>query len=425
MDKIEICGGKKLYGTLSISSSKNAILPILAGSILCNGKVVLKNIPEFEDIKNMCNILQTLGADITKKNGTLELNCKNICNFELPECQTKLLRSSIFCLGPMLARLKKAKISYPGGCAIGARPIDLHIEGLKILGVKIDEQDSFLMCDGENMKANDIHLRFASVGATENLMMACCCAKGISHIFNPAREPEIVDLQNFLNSMGAKISGAGTKRITIKGSEDFCSTIYTPIPDRIITGTFLTAVAMTGGKVTLKNTKAEHLKSLIQKIENKCCKIQVDSDKIIVQGDGCPKSFGHIQTKPYPGFPTDLQSQMVALACVCKGKSCVTENLFETRFKHVPQLQKMGADITVDGKVATINGGFLHGAQVTATDLRSGACLVCAGLAANGKTTVSDVHHIDRGYQKIEQDFASLGADIKRIKIEEESDNNI
>ena len=424
MDKIEICGGKKLFGTLSISSSKNAILPILAGSILCNGEVVLNNIPEFDDIKNMCNILQTLGADISMHSGTLKLKCKNICNFELPECQTKLLRSSIFCLGPMLARYKKTKIAFPGGCAIGKRPIDIHIDGLKVLGVKIDVQDSFLVCDGQNMKANDIYLRFASVGATENLMMACCCAKGTSHIFNPAKEPEIVDLQNFLNGMGAKISGAGTKCITIKGSEGFYSTSYTPIPDRIITGTFLTAVAMTGGKVTLKNTKAEHLKSLIQKIENKCCKIQVDSDKIIVQGDGCPKSFGNIQTKPYPGFPTDLQSQMVALACVCKGKSSVTENLFETRFKHVPELQKMGADITLDGKVAKINGGFLHGAKVKATDLRSGACLVCAGLVANGNTIVSDIHHIDRGYQKIEQDFASLGADIKRIKIEEKSDNN-
>ena len=360
MDKIEICGGKKLYGTLTISSSKNAILPILAGSILCNGKVVLKNIPEFADIKNMCSILQTLGVCITKKNDTLKLQCKDIENYELPERQTKLLRSSIFCLGPMLARLKKAKIAFPGGCAIGARPIDLHIDGLKTLGVRIDEQDSFLTCDGQNMKANDIYLRFASVGATENLMMACCCVNGTSHIFNPAREPEIVDLQNFLNGMGAKISGAGTKRITINGSEGFCSTTYTPIPDRIIAGTFLTAVAMTGGKVTLKNAKAEHLKSLIQKIENKCCKIQVDSDKIIVQGDGRPKSFGSVHTKPYPGFPTDLQSQMVALACVCKATIALPLIFLPKTSPFATSVAPVTVLVISNNLSATVNGVLLN-----------------------------------------------------------------
>lgn len=423
MDKILINGGRKLYGSLDIPGAKNAFLPILAASILCNGEVLLNNVPNFQDITNMCSILQTLGVKVSKQNKNLYLDCKHITNYELPEAQTKLLRSSIFCLGPMLCRLKMAKVAYPGGCAIGSRPIDLHIKGLKKLGVKIKEKDDFLICDGTKMIANDIHLNFASVGATENIMMACCKAKGVSHIFNPAKEPEIVDLQNFLNKMGAKVSGAGSDIITIEGVDEFDSIVYTPIPDRIITGTYIIAVAMTGGKIELNNVKCEHLQSLIKKLQNNCCQIKCYSDKMVIEADGNPKSFGKIQTEPYPGFPTDLQAQMTALACVSKGKSEIVENLFETRFQHIPNLQKMGANIVVQGNKAIIEGTILNGAQVNATDLRSGACLISAGLKADGITVVSDVHHIDRGYESIEQDFAKLGADIKRIKIEEKIDN--
>lgn len=423
MEKIQIIGGKKLFGTLCMPSSKNAILPILAGSILCKEKVILNNIPKFEDIKNMCNILKTLGVKVSKNDLQYTLDCDDIWQTELPENKTKLLRSSIFCLGPLLARTKKAKIAYPGGCSIGARPIDIHIEGLKSLGVKINEENDFLLCDGTCMKANDITLRFASVGATENLMMACCGAKGVSHIYNPAKEPEIVDLQDFLNSMGAEICGAGTDCIMIKGTDELLNkTTYMPISDRIITGTYIVAVAMTGGKVILKNTNAYFLKSLIKKIQNKCCKIDIESDKIIVESNGYPKTFGTVSTSPYPGFPTDMQSQMTALACVCRGKSTIIENLFETRFKHVGQLQKMGANIVINGNCAVVQGGKLKGADVVATDLRSGACLVCAGLVAEGETTVRDIFHIDRGYQNIENDFACLGANIRRIKIEEKDD---
>lgn len=423
MEILEIHGGKNLFGNVTVPSSKNATLPILAGCILCNKSVTLQNIAAFDDIVNMCNILQTLGVKIHKNKSDLILDCSDIFVSELPPSQTKLLRSSIFCLGPMIGRLRRAKIAYPGGCAIGSRPIDIHLEGLKALGVKIDEQENFLVCDGAKLKPNDINLRFASVGATENLMMACAYINGTSRIFNAAKEPEIVDLQNFLNKMGASIKGAGTNIITIKGNENLGDAVFEPIPDRIIAGTYLTAVAMTGGKITIENVNFKHLKSLIKKIDNKCCKIVCKGDKIVVESDGMPEAFGHIQTAPYPGFPTDLQSQMVSLASVCKGKSVVSERIFETRFKHVPQLQKMGANIRVFDNTAFVDGSKLYGANVEAADLRSGAALVCAGLVAKGVTTVGNVKFIDRGYNSIEKVFASLGADIKRIKIEEESNN--
>ena len=419
MDKILINGGKKLFGSVRVSSAKNAYLPILAGSILCSGEVVLNNYPKFDDIDIMCEILSSIGIKKKTSQTSLLLDCRSITGHEIPEYQTKLIRSSIFSLGSILGRVKKAKVAYPGGCAIGARPIDLHIKGLRSLNVKILEEDNYLICDGSNMKCADIYLDFPSVGATENVMMAATTLKGISRIINPAKEPEIVDLQNFLNAMGAKVSGAGTNEIVIKGVETLSSVNYTPIPDRIITGTMIIACAMTGGKITIENAKAEHVQSLINKIDKYCCNIKCDNDKIIVQADGKPKSFGTVNTEPYPGFPTDLQAQLSALACVCKGESKIVENLFETRFKHIPELVKMGGKIEIDGKQANIKGvKRLHGAIVKSSDLRGGACLVLAGLTAKGQTIVEDVQHIDRGYEHIEDVFKNLGADIKRIKDE-------
>lgn len=419
MDKILINGGKKLFGLTRVSSAKNAYLPILAGSILCDGKVVLNNYPKFDDIDTMCEILSNIGIKKKVSNDSLILDCRCINGYEIPEYQTKLIRSSIFSLGSILGRVRKAKVAYPGVCAIGARPIDLHIKGLRSLNVKILEEDNYLICDGSNMKPADIYLDFPSVGATENVMMASTTLKGISRIFNPAKEPEIVDLQNFLNAMGAKITGAGTNEIVIEGVQNLSSVNYTPIPDRIITGTMIIACAMTGGKITIENAKAEHVQSLINKIDKYCCNIECDNDKITVQANGKPKSFGTVNTEPYPGFPTDLQAQLSALACICEGESKIVENLFETRFKHIPELVKMGAEIEIEGKQAKINGvKRLHGATVKSSDLRGGACLVLAGLSAKGQTIVEDVHHIDRGYEHIENIFKNLGADIKRIKDE-------
>ena len=424
MDKIVVNGGRKLYGSLNICGAKNSFLPILAGCILCDGIVKLKNVPKFKDIINMCYILESIGAKIKKQNNDLIINCSDINNWELPYDLTKLLRSSIFCLGALLARFKKAKVTFPGGCAIGARPIDLHISGLKRLGIKIQEQDDFLICETTKVIGNDIHLNFPSVGATENLMLASCRADGITHIYNCAKEPEIVDLQNFLNELGFKICGAGTETITIVGTKSKTKSIeYTPIADRMIAGTHIITVAMTGGEVELINANQNHLKILLKKIQNNCCKTFCFSDKIVVQADGNPKSFGKIETAPYPQFPTDLQSQMVALASVCKGTSVIVENVFENRFKHVAELVKMGADITLKDNQIVVKGKNLIGNNVYATDLRSGACLISAGLVANGTTVINDVFHIDRGYDNIEKDYSLLGADIKRIKFEEKNNN--
>lgn len=419
MEKLVINGGKKLYGNLKVNSAKNAFLPILAACILCDNQVCLKNVPNFDDIKNMCKILQNLGAKIHKEQDNIIIDCQNIDGWELPESLTKLIRSSVFCLGSIVARNKKAKIAFPGGCAIGARPIDLHIKGLKQLGINIQEKDDYIYCETNKITANDIYLDIASVGATENLMLACCRADGVSHIYNCAKEPEIVDLQNFLNQLGFNVCGAGTDTITVVGTQNKTNSIeYCPISDRIIAGTYIIATAMTGGEIELSNINIQHIKILLEKIENNCCKTISFSDKIVVKAEGNPKSFGFIQTLPYPEFPTDLQAQMTALACVCKGNSLIVENMFETRFKHVEQLKKMGANITVDGKIAKIVGGTLKPNTVHATDLRCGACLVSAGLVALGQTTIYDIHHIDRGYANIEKEFSQLGADIKRIKIE-------
>jgi UDP-N-acetylglucosamine 1-carboxyvinyltransferase len=416
VDKFVINGGKKLFGNCKVSSAKNAYLPILAGAILCEEQVVLHNYPHFEDIEIMCQILNSIGIQSTTQNNSLHLDCSNANGWEIPEHQTKLIRSSIFSLGSVLGRFKKAKVAYPGGCAIGARPIDLHIKGLRALNVDILEQDGFLICDGSNMKAGEVELDFPSVGATENVMLAATKTPGTSKIYNSAREPEIVDLQNFLNKMGARISGAGTRVITIEGVEKLHGVEYTPIPDRIITGTLMVACCMTGGKITLEGVRPAHVRSLIKKLNKTGCNVTVEHDKITVQSDGKPIAFGHVQTKPYPGFPTDLQPQLVAFACVAKGTSYVTENLFETRFKHIPELVKMGANIQINGKTAVITGvDQLNGAQVHSADLRGGASLVLAGLFANGQTVVHGVHHIDRGYENLENILSSLGADIKRV----------
>ena len=420
MEKLRIFGGERLYGKIDISASKNAYLPILAASILSEGKVILHNNPHFSDIYNMCSILCDLGSKIEYVGSDIIVDNSNLNNHFISQEKAGLLRSSIFSLGPILGRMKKAKIAYPGGCEIGARPIDIHLKGLEALNVKICERHGFIVCDGIDMRSNELHLDFPSVGATENIMMASVFIKGTTTIHNVAMEPEIVDLQNFLNKLGAKVSGAGTEKIVVEGVEklnDF--TEYTPIPDRIIAGTYLLAGCSCGGEIELKNVNKDHIGVLISKLQNSNCKFYFENDKILLTSKGRMKSINKIETMPYPGFPTDLQSQLMSALTTSKGTSVVVENVFENRFMSVPELTKMGAKITTKGNVAVIHGvEELYGANVVAHDLRGGAGLVLAGLKAQGYTTVDNIQLIDRGYFRIEDDLTRLGAKIKRIKCE-------
>lgn len=416
MEKFVITGGNFLRGEISLSSAKNSFLPILAGTILSEEEIILKNCPNYIDILNMTEILKSLGADVKNDGDNLIVNQKFVDKNFIPSNLTERLRSSIFTLGALLGRFREAKVAYPGGCDIGLRPIDLHLKGLRDLGVKITETHGFINCDAKNLKGGTVYLDFPSVGATENLMMAGVLSKGKTTILNPAKEPEIVDLQNFLNTLGAKISGAGTNTIVVEGVKKLHGGVFTPIPDRILGGTILIACAMTGGKVVLKNCVPEHLFSLLIKLKKSGCKVKVFDDLISFESFGRPKSVGFLKTAPYPGFPTDLQSQMFALQTISKGNSVVEEKLFETRFGFVPELVKMGAKVKVSGQTALINGvKSLQGADVFAGDLRGGAALVLAGLVAEGYTTVHNVFHIDRGYDHFENTLATLGANIKRI----------
>lgn len=417
MSKLIINGGNKLNGELEISSSKNAYLPIIAGCILAGGEVVLHRYPDYTDTDNMCNILTHLGARTKKQDDCLVVNCENLSHYDIPTELAVVVRSSIFALGAIVSRFRKAKVAYPGGCEIGARPIDIHLSGLRQLGVKIVERHGYIYCDGKDMHSANIVLDFPSVGATENLMMASVLVKGETVLYNCAKEPEIVDLQNFLNTLGAKISGAGTDKIVIEGVKKLHGGEYTPIRDRIIAGTYMIACAMCGGDVTLKGVNPAFLHSLISKIDKYACQITCDYDKIRVQSSGKSVALGKVETAVYPGFPTDLQAQILALQTISSGSCMIVENLFESRFKHVPELIKMGASIHVKDRIALVKGvDKLFGADVMATDLRGSASLVLAGLVAEGYTTLSSTKYIDRGYEHIERELSLLGGDIKRVE---------
>lgn len=417
IEKYLIHSGHKIDGELSVQSAKNAFLPILAACLISEGEVVLHKVPNIIDVDYMTKIIENLGVKIYINNDDLLVDSKSVNTFEISSALTKEIRSSIFLLGAVLARFKQVKISYPGGCDIGNRPIDLHIKGLKALNVKVTEKYGYIFCDGENMKPNTIHLDFPSVGATENIMMVATKIKGITKIVNPAKEPEIVDLQNFLNAIGCKISGAGTSVIYIEGVDNTYGCEYTPIPDRIATGTYIIAAAMTGGKLLLKNTYPEHIESLISKLRIAGCDISIKDNDIYTKATGRLKSIQNIDTQPYPEFPTDLQSQVMSLQTISDGVSIICENLFENRFKNAAELNKMGADIVIRDRMAIIKGvNKLYGADVQAHDLRGGAALVLAGLVAEGSTTVSDIHHIYRGYENFESNLTLLGLDIKKIE---------
>ncbi len=416
MQRFYIKSGNSLKGALTVDTAKNALLPILAASIMVEGEVTILKATRYSDIDAMCDILSYLGAVIKWQEDTLIIDGSGINGSDITLSQSSKLRASIFALGPLLARQKIAKVAYPGGCDIGVRPIDIHISGLKAMGAHIIEKNGFIYANGKNMKGGDIALSFPSVGATENLMMAAVLTKGKTRLFNVAKEPEIVDLQAFLNSCGAKISGAGSDCITIEGVKRLNKKVtYQAISDRIITGTHLLACAMCGGKITLNNVNPSHNDALISYLRKSACQLDIKNDKITMKSQGRLKSFGEVETATYPGVPTDLQAQIMALQCISEGSCMIVENLFESRFKHVPELIKLGGDIRCKNNICFISGKEkLYGATVLAKDLRGGAGLVLAGLVADGYTTVEGIGYIDRGYYKLENQLRLLGADITR-----------
>jgi UDP-N-acetylglucosamine 1-carboxyvinyltransferase len=416
MSKFIINGGAQLNGSLVCQGAKNAVLPLYAAALLTDERVKIGNCPDLQDVANMGAILNTLGADVERKGNSVEILAENLFSHEIPGRLAKELRSSIFLLGSVLGRLKKANVAYPGGCDIGLRPIDLHIKALGELNVRIVEKYGYLYCDATQLKPAQIDLNYPSVGATENIMLLTAISEGVTTISNAAREPEIEDLQNFLNGMGAKIEGAGTSYIKITGVKKLHGVEFRTMPDRIAAGTYLLAAAVCGGKVTVKNTRPEHLRSLLSKLEKAGSKIEIDGFDITITAEGRPKALGDVETQPYPGFPTDLQAPLASLAAVADGTTVITENIFDSRLKHVPELIKMGAQIKVKEKTAIIQGvPRLKGAELTAADLRGGASLVLAGLSAAETTIINNVQHIERGYDNFEGILTSLGADIIKV----------
>lgn len=417
MSKYIITGGNELNGELDIKGAKNSVLPLLAASILTDETVVLHNCPYISDVLNMIKILITLGAKVEWQGDSIVINSASVNKGEIPSQLARELRSSIFLLGSILSRNKVANVAYPGGCEIGLRPIDIHLKGMRELNIDVKEEGGHIFCDSGNMRAKDIILDLPSVGATENLMMASVFCKGRTIIRNVAKEPEIVDLQRFLNAMGARVYGAGGSVIIVDGVSELHGVEYTPISDRIVAGTYAIACAMCGGKITLNNAIYEHIYSLCAKMSKNTCHITPFSDRIVVESRGRHTSLDNIETMYYPGFPTDLQSQIMAMATVCKGTSIITENIFETRFKTVSEFRKMGADILVKNRTAIIKGvKSLTGAEVNAEDLRGGASLVLMALKADGITTVNDIYHIQRGYEGIDTALRSVGAAIEEIE---------
>lgn len=422
MDKLIVRGGNRLVGTVKTSGAKNAVLPIIAASILGETPSHLDEIPKLEDVRTICGVLKYLGVKIDdSKEHELVLDTSRITAYEAPYELVRTMRASFVVLGPLLARMGHARISQPGGCAIGSRPIDLHLKGFEALGAKISQDHGFVEAYAPNgLKGADIYLDFPSVGATENIMMAACLAEGTTTLENPAEEPEIVDLANYLNQMGARIRGAGTDVIRIEGVKHMHGAEHTAIPDRIEAGTYMIAAAMTHGDVIIENVLAEHQKPLLAKLREAGVLIEEDIDQIHVACPGELKGV-NVKTLPYPGFPTDMQAQIMAMMTICQGRSTVMETVFENRFMHVVELNRMGASIATTGARGAIIEGpaKLTGCEVSATDLRAGAALILAGLVAEGTTTVGNLHHIDRGYEDIVGKLKALGADIQRISVKD------
>lgn len=413
VEKYIINGGTKLFGELPIIGAKNAVLPILAATVINGSENILSNIPKLKDVEVMVKILISLGAKVEDNGESLSIDSSTINNVSLPEELVREMRSSIIFMGALLARFGEAVLSYPGGCEIGPRPIDLHLKSLRQMGATIEESHGFLYCKTKGLKGCDIQLDYPSVGATENIILAATRAEGTTIIRNAAREPEIIDLQDYLNKAGCRVKGAGTSIIVIEGVKELNSCQHRIIPDRIVAGTFMVAAAITKGEIILKDIVVDHLQSIIAKLKETGTKTIIDKNDIKIIG---PEKLGPIemlQTLPFPGFPTDMQAQFMAMLSMAEGTSIINETVFENRFKHAEELTRMGASIKTFGNVAVIKGvNELTGAKVFAKDLRGGAALVLGGLAAQGVTEVENIYHINRGYENLNLNLQSLGANI-------------
>lgn len=415
MNKYVIHGGKKVSGRLRVGGAKNSVLPIFAATVLSGKESIIHDCPMLKDVEIMMDILKVLGCSVKREGHTVIIDSSMDINHEVPDALVRKMRSSIVLLGALITRVRKARICFPGGCDIGPRPIDLHLKGLEQLGIRISESHGTIYCEAADIKGTDIHLDYPSVGATENIMLAAVSAEGTTVIRNAAKEPEIADLQNFLNKMGACISGAGTNSIRIEGVKYLNGGEHTIIPDRIVAGTYLAAAAATGGYLELENVNIEHIQPIIAKLKESGCVMKAEGNTVIITSPKRLRAIETLRTLPYPGFPTDMQAPYMALLCKAKGTSIIIETVFENRFRHVEDLLCMGADIKVDGRIAVIRGkNRLMGANVTARDLRGGAALVIAGLSAEDTTTIDGVEHIDRGYENLHLHLQDIGADIVR-----------
>ncbi|MBF0488245.1 MAG: UDP-N-acetylglucosamine 1-carboxyvinyltransferase [Nitrospirae bacterium] len=418
MDRLIITGGKQLSGAVEISGAKNAALPLMASTILCKGETALSNIPKLKDIMTMSEVLANMGAGISVEGGCLRINTDTLMNKEAPYELVKTMRASVLTLGPMVARFGCAKVSLPGGCAIGARPINLHLMGLEKMGAKITLSQGYVVAKAKRLKGATIYCDISTVTGTENLMMAAALAKGRTIIENAAREPEVEDLANSLIKMGAKISGAGSTVIEIEGVDELSPIDYTIIPDRIETGTFITIAGITGSNILIKNSRYDHITAIAEKLRETGIIITEEGDALRVIGPPIGTlQPADVRTMPFPGFPTDMQAQFIALTSMAAGTSIVRETIFENRYMHVAELKRMGANIEIEDNIATVRGvQRLLGAPVMATDLRASASLVVAALAAEGETIIDRIYHLDRGYEKIEDKISNLGGDIRRVK---------
>ena len=412
MSKLIIQGGKKLEGEVQISGSKNAALPIIAGTVLIKGKTTLYNVPNIQDVQTMFEIIKDIGGKVTKKNNKIIIDTSKIHTYEISENLMRKMRSSVILAGAIIGKHKKANFSYPGGCEIGSRPIDLHLKGFEKLGINIKEEYGEIICEADRIMGTQIHLDFPSVGATENIILASCLAEGVTVLTNAAKEPEIEDLVKFLNKAGAKIKGAGTDRVEIIGVKKLTEVSYNIMPDRIEAGTYLVAGAITGGNLKVTNLNSNHIEPILNKLEEAGCVLKIEKNTVEIKAPKRIKAVD-IKTMPYPGFPTDMQSIFGALLTTAKGTSIITENIFESRYKYVQELNRMGAKINVEGRTAVIKGTKrIQGASVVASDLRGGAALVLEALVAKGVTQVDNVHYILRGYENIVDKLKNLGAKI-------------
>ncbi len=416
MDKVIICGGKRLKGEVDISGAKNAALPIIAASLLASGTSTISKVPNLKDVITIGKLLTYFGAGFHYEYGKAIISTERINTLEAPYDLVRTMRASILVLGPLLARFGRAKVSLPGGCAIGARPINLHLMGLEKMGATIKLESGYVIVKGKRLKGASIYFDLPTVTGTENLMMAASLAKGRTLLENAAREPEVIDLANALISMGAKIKGAGKSIIEIDGVDELIPVHHSIIPDRIEAGTFMAIAGITGGDIIIKGCRPEHLDASVMKLKEAGLVFEHVTDGVRVLGPSRPKA-ADVKTMPYPGFPTDMQAQFMALMSIADGTSIIKEKIFENRFMHVAELRRMGADITVEGGTATVKGiARLKCAPLMATDLRASASLIVAALAAKGETTINRLYHLDRGYEKMEEKLLRLGADVRRVK---------